>query len=95
MIALIAALITAVQIGAPSPLYEPGADCPTGYEKGVSAMFAGAVGDTLIMAGGANFPDVPVSEGDGNDSITRYLPETTTTPHGHITECCLNPQPMA
>ena len=63
MIALIAALITAVQIGAPSPLYEPGADCPTGYEKGVSAMFAGAVGDTLIMAGGANFPDVPVSEG--------------------------------
>lgn len=34
-----------------------------GLENGVSACYAGALGDKLIMAGGCNFPDVPASEG--------------------------------
>lgn len=34
-----------------------------GMENGVSACYAGALGDKLIMAGGCNFPDVPASEG--------------------------------
>lgn len=34
-----------------------------GYAAGVSAMYAGAVRDALIVAGGANFPDVPAAEG--------------------------------
>jgi len=29
----------------------------TGYEQGVSACFAGIIGDELIIAGGCNFPD--------------------------------------
>ena len=31
--------------------------------KGVSAPFAGFVGNRLIVAGGCNFPDVPAAEG--------------------------------
>lgn len=34
-----------------------------GMENGVSACYAGALGDKLIMAGGCNFPDVPASDG--------------------------------
>lgn len=34
-----------------------------GYNLGVSAMFAGACGDFVVTAGGANFPDKPVAEG--------------------------------
>ena len=34
-----------------------------GIGKGVSACFAGVVGDMLIMAGGCNFPDKPAAEG--------------------------------
>lgn len=34
-----------------------------GIEKGVSACFAGAIGDCLVMAGGCNFPDTPAAEG--------------------------------
>ena len=34
-----------------------------GIEKGVSACFAGVVGDCLVMAGGCNFPDRPAAEG--------------------------------
>lgn len=34
-----------------------------GYEKGVSACYAGTIHGTLIMAGGCNFPDKPVAEG--------------------------------
>ena len=33
------------------------------YAKGVSAPFCGYVGTTLVMAGGANFPDKPLLEG--------------------------------
>ena len=33
------------------------------YAKGVSAPFCGAIGDTLVVAGGANFPDKPLLEG--------------------------------
>lgn len=33
------------------------------HAKGVSAPFAGFVGDRLIVAGGCNFPDVPAAEG--------------------------------
>lgn len=35
----------------------------SGYAAGVSAMYAGAVGDVLIAAGGANFPAIPAAEG--------------------------------
>ncbi len=38
-------------------------DCTPGYEKGVSAPFAGVVEGRFITAGGANFPDKPVIEG--------------------------------
>ena len=31
--------------------------------QGVSAPFAGFVGDSLIVAGGCNFPDIPAAEG--------------------------------
>lgn len=33
------------------------------FAQGVSAMYAGYAGDMTIVAGGANFPDVPVAEG--------------------------------
>lgn len=33
------------------------------YAKGVSAPFCGVIGETLIVAGGANFPDKPLLEG--------------------------------
>ena len=33
------------------------------YAKGVSAPFCGFAGDTLVVAGGANFPDKPLLEG--------------------------------
>lgn len=33
------------------------------YAKGVSAPFCGAIGETLVVAGGANFPDKPLLEG--------------------------------
>ena len=35
----------------------------TAYAKGVSAPFCGVVGDTLVVAGGANFPDKSLLEG--------------------------------
>lgn len=35
----------------------------SGYAAGVSAMYAGATGDVLIAAGGANFPAIPAAEG--------------------------------
>lgn len=34
-----------------------------GIEKGVSAAFAGKIGDKLILAGGCNFPNTPAAEG--------------------------------
>lgn len=34
-----------------------------GYDKGVSAPFCGAGTDFVLTAGGANFPDIPVTEG--------------------------------
>ncbi|PTL33201.1 cyclically-permuted mutarotase family protein [Prevotella sp. oral taxon 376] len=34
-----------------------------GYEKGVSACFAGYIGRTLLVAGGCNFPGKPACEG--------------------------------
>lgn len=34
-----------------------------GIEQGVSACFAGCIGNTIIMAGGCNFPDKPAAEG--------------------------------
>ena len=33
------------------------------YDKGVSAPFCGMLGDRLVVAGGANFPDKPLLEG--------------------------------
>lgn len=93
MTALIIALITAIQITAPAPLYEPGVTRPTGYEKGVSAMFAGAVGDTIVMAGGANFPDVPAADGG-----RKHFYYEIFTKHGENREWQFRgtlPQPLA
>ena len=36
---------------------------PHPQAEGVSAPFAGFIGDTLIVAGGCNFPDTPAAEG--------------------------------
>ena len=36
---------------------------PYPQAEGVSAPFAGFIGDTLIVAGGCNFPDKPAAEG--------------------------------
>lgn len=33
------------------------------FLKGVSALYAGITKDRLIMAGGCNFPDIPVADG--------------------------------
>ncbi len=35
----------------------------SGYLKGVSALYAGVVNGNLVMAGGCNFPDIPVADG--------------------------------
>lgn len=35
------------------------------YDKGVSAMYAGVADGLMVIAGGANFPDVPAAEGGG------------------------------
>ena len=37
-------------------------DGESGYDLGVSGCYAGKLGDFLIMAGGCNFPDKPLSE---------------------------------
>lgn len=43
----------------PMPEIAPG----TPYGLGVSALYAGQVGDALLAAGGANFPETPAAEG--------------------------------
>lgn len=43
----------------PLPAIAPGTD----YGKGVSAAAAGEIAGTLVIAGGANFPDTPAAEG--------------------------------
>lgn len=43
-----------------------------GISLGVSACYAGAIGDTLVMAGGCNFPDVPATDG-GNKRYYRGI----------------------
>lgn len=43
-------------------------DGESGYDLGVSGCYAGKLGDFLIMAGGCNFPDKPLSEG----GVKRY-----------------------
>ncbi len=54
------------------PEVDPSAE---GYSDGVSAMYAGTAGKCIVVAGGANFPDTPASEGGKKvfyDSIYRY-----------------------
>lgn len=66
----------------------PTAPQEAGYAKGVSAPFAGTAGGKLIMAGGANFPDLPVTEGGRKafyDTIYSYG-EGVWTPAGHLPE---------
>ena len=43
-----------------------------GYDSGVSAMYAASAGDVLIVAGGANFPDVPAADG-GRKAFYDYI----------------------
>ena len=35
----------------------------TGFLKGVSALYAGVIEGNLLIAGGCNFPDIPVADG--------------------------------
>ena len=51
------------------------APAEAGYAAGVSAMYAGAAGDALIAAGGANFPDVPP-------------PKAVKKPSTTVSSCC-------
>lgn len=46
-----------------TPLPRTGAPADTAYRKGVSAAFAGLIGDHLVLAGGCNFPDRPAADG--------------------------------
>lgn len=47
----------------PAAVRLPVIDPATDYGKGVSALAAGEIDGTLIIAGGANFPDTPAAEG--------------------------------
>lgn len=38
-------------------------DKDSGYAKGVSALYAGILGKELVIAGGTNFPNIPVADG--------------------------------
>ena len=42
------------------------------YDQGVSAMYAASAGGVLLIAGGANFPDVPVADG-GKKAFYDYI----------------------
>ena len=46
-----------------TPLPRAGAPADTAYRKGVSAAFAGLIGDHLVLAGGCNVPDRPAADG--------------------------------
>lgn len=37
--------------------------CTAGYSKGISAPFCGSLAGKMVLAGGANFPEIPASEG--------------------------------
>lgn len=63
-------MLAACNAGAPSAPSAPKVtvttgfpDAESGYEKGVSACYAAQIGNTLVMAGGANFANVPAAEG--------------------------------
>ena len=45
------------------PLPSVGGVADTAYRKGVSAVYAGRLGERLVVAGGCNFPGVPAAEG--------------------------------
>lgn len=46
-----------------TPLPSVGGVADTAYRKGVSAVYAGRLGERLVVAGGCNFPGVPAAEG--------------------------------
>lgn len=57
--------------------------------QGVSAPYAGAIGDRVVVAGGCNFPDVPAAQGGSKKfytAIYTLAPSTDTawTPAGHL-----------
>lgn len=60
---------------------------------GVSAPFAGIHNGVLIVAGGCNFPDKPVTEGGANDIIARY--SSFFPKAGKRSTDCLVPSPTA
>lgn len=97
-LSVISAILLAGAVGCTAPAGQtatgqlPAILSPANYAKGVSALAAGKIGNTLIIAGGANFPDTPAAEGgskafhdrifvlpDGADSWTEagQLPRPT------------------
>lgn len=45
----------------------------TGFLKGVSALYAGVIEGNLLIAGGCNFPDIPVADGGKKLIIGIYI----------------------
>lgn len=67
-----------------------------GIEHGVSACFAGCVGDTLLMAGGCNFPEVPAAKGGTKRYYQGiYAATLTTTDRLQWRQVGMLPQPCA
>lgn len=65
--------------------------------KGVSAPFAGFIGDWLVVAGGCNFPDIPASEGGKRFITARDMHWThmQLLPNGFPSPTFHTPLPMA
>ena len=68
----------------PLPAIAPGTD----YGLGVSALAAGEIDGTLIVAGGANFPDTPAAEGGKNGSTTRFSSSLRVPTFGSLQADC-------
>ena len=68
---------------------------PHPLTQGVSAPFAGFVGDTLIVAGGCNFPDTPAAEGGKK----KFYPSVYAVDVRHTSDGWINlpalPSPLA
>lgn len=66
------------------------------YAKGVSASFAGCIDDMLLLAGGANFPDIPAEKGGSKmyykDVYAASIAEDTLLSWQKVGEL---PQPIA
>ena len=43
------------------------------FFKGVSALYAGVIEGNLLIAGGCNFPDIPVADGGKKSLLSGYI----------------------